>query len=183
MNVIQLEELIKSVDKGKSTQDSLNKLIGTFACSKNPDVQSFLHVKAFESENRQFVRTYLVVDNGKIVGYFSLRVDNFEFDKEVSGRLKEIMTGNRKADSFTSVLIAQLGRSDEYKGIVSGKEILQRALDNCRVITQYVGGLRSAVVEYDDKPALHKFYIQENGFKVIRKNPDNNKIIAGIRFN
>lgn len=178
---MSLRWFIQNVDNQKISEASLKDLLNTFTCSANLDVQNFLHVKAIDSENRRSVRTYLVVDNDEIVGYFSLRIQPFDFNKEVSKSIRRAMAGDKNAERFSTVLIAQLGRSDKYRHQVPGSDVLLRALNYCMHLSSEVGGVYSAVVEYDDVPALHGFYENE-GFKFIQQNPNNNKIMAGIKI-
>ncbi|MBX8942589.1 hypothetical protein [Lysinibacillus sp. K60] len=181
MQIIRLSRFIQSVNDQKASEASLKALLNTFTCSANPDVQNFLHEKAIDSENRRSVRTYLVVDNNEIVGYFSLRIETFDFHLDVSKSLRRIISGNKSAERFPTLLIAQLGRSDKYRHQVPGREILLRALNTCINFASEIGGVYSAVVEYDDVPVLHSFYKNE-GFKFIQQNHHNNKMMAGIKI-
>lgn len=181
MQIISLSWFIQNVENGKASEASLKALLNTFTCSANLDVQSFLHEKAIESENRRSVRTYLVVDNNEIVGYFSLRIETFDFHINVSKTLRRTIAGNKNAERFSTILIAQLGRSDKYRHQVPGRDVLHRALNNCIRLTSEIGGVYSAVVEYDNVDFLHSFYMNE-GFKFIQQNHSNNKMMAGIKI-
>ncbi len=181
MQIVRLNRFIQNIDDQKASEADLKALLNTFTCSANPDVQNFLHDKAIESENRRSVRTYLVVDNNEIVGYFSLRIETFDFHENVSKSLRRNISGNKHAERFQTLLIAQLGRSDKYRKQVPGKDILLRALNTCIYFASELGGVYSAVVEYDDVPFLHGFYENE-GFKFIQQNPNNNKMMAGIKI-
>lgn len=169
MQVISLSSLIKVGD-----EEGLTTLLSSFCCHKNPDVQSFLHRKAIENEKRSLSRTSLVVDeenNSEIIGYFTLTIRHFKLMDEISKSTRQKLTGSRDADIFSTILIAQLGRSDLYKGRAAGKEILGLALQNCKMIHD-LSGLRVVCVEYDDVPYLNDFYVV-NEFVYLGKNPDN----------
>lgn len=181
MEVISLSSLIEAADNEERERD-LNNYLSSFYCTKNNDVESFLHNHAIENEKRSITRTSLVVDessNYEIVGYFTLMVKYFEFVEDVSRRTKQSLTSNRNATIFNTILIAQLGRSDLYKGIIPGDNILELALHNCK-LTHDLVGLRIVCVEYDDVPFLHDFYIK-NKFGFLQHNPTG-KCMAYIRL-
>lgn len=180
MQVVGLSTLLDSVDKGLTSLIDLQQLLYTFESSANEDVQNFLHKSAITSEKQRFVRTFLVVDNNDVVGYFSLCLKSFHFDSGVTKTKRGELTRDRNADQFATILIAQLGRSDKYRGKVPGKEILQRALINCNILANSVGRIYAAIVEYDNILSLHSFYTNA-GFKVLQTNP-NKKVMASIKL-
>jgi len=145
-------------------------------------VETFLHFNAIPNEKRALTRTSLVVDdenNDEIIGYFTLLAKPFEITDEVSNESRRKLAGNKSAKVFNSILIAQLGRSDSYKGEISGDVILGFALENCELIYDLLG-LRIVCVEYDDNPYLNDFYLK-NEFKILQIN-NNQKILAYLRF-
>jgi hypothetical protein len=177
MQVISLSSLIEAA----SSEDEIKEYLTSFSCSVNTDVESFLHNHAIENEKRSFTRTSLVIDetnNNDIIGYFTLMIKQFTFI-EVTKSTKQRLAHNKHAEVFNSILIAQLGRSDNYKGKVPGNEILNLALHNCKLIYD-LSGLRVVCVEYDDKPILHDFYLG-NGFKILQEN-QSGKILAYLRL-
>jgi hypothetical protein len=100
----------------------IENLLFTFLCEDNEGVQNFLHNQAIENEKRSHSKTTLVMHAGnkdEIVGYFTLLIKEFAFNN-VSKTIKHKLTGNKMANNFITVLIAQLGRSDGYKGKVLG---------------------------------------------------------------
>lgn len=178
MQVISLLSLIEA------TQDEteIYQYLASFKSEKNKDVQLFLHHNAIQNEKRALTRTSLVVDdenNNEIIGYFTLLVKPFKIMEEVSKETRSKLSGNKNADVFNSILIAQLGRTDSYKGKVSGNVILQFALENSELAFDLIG-LRIVCVEYDDNPYLNDFYLQ-NEFKILQLN-NNKKILAYLRF-
>lgn len=178
MQVISLSSLIEA------TQDEteIYQYLSSFQSKKNEDVETFLHSNAIPNERRALTRTSLVVDdenNEEIIGYFTLLVKPFEITDEVSKELRRKLTGNKSSTVFNAILIAQLGRSDCYKGEISGDVILNFALENCEMIYD-LSGLRIVCIEYDDIPYLNDFYL-ENQFKILQINC-NRKILSYIRF-
>jgi hypothetical protein len=176
MQVISLDSLIEG-----NSEESLREYLSSFICCKNGDVELFLHNNAVENEKRSFSRTFLVIDeenNNDIIGYFTLLIKSFDFT-DASGTTRQRLTGNKKASVFNAILIAQLGRADSYKGRVSGKQILDLALENCILVHQTVA-LRVVCVEYEEKAELIKFY-KENDFTLLQKN-NNGCLISFVRL-
>jgi hypothetical protein len=178
MEVISLSSLIDAdASEGREVQSYLS----SFACEINPDVETYLHEKAIESEKRGHTRTVLVIDetqNNDIIGYFTLMIKSFDFT-DVSGTTRAKLTGNKRATSFVTILIAQLGRSDSYKGKISGNDILELALEQCSLVNK-LSAIKIACVEYENNAKLTKFY-EDNQFKVIQKNI-NGYIIGYVRL-
>ncbi|TCN25499.1 GNAT family acetyltransferase [Mesobacillus foraminis] len=178
MQITSLQSLIEI-----SKQDEeVTEYLSSFSTKNNEDVENFLKNNAIPNEKRSLTRTFLVVDDendNEIVGYFTILVKPFDIIEGVSQGLRKRLTENKKATVFNSILIAQLGRSDSYKGLVPGDIILQFALENCKLIYD-LSGLRIVCVEYDDNPFLNDFYLK-NDFKILQLN-DNGKLLAYIRF-
>lgn len=61
--------------------NQVKKLLKTFHCAKNPDLQDFLHNKAITFDKNLRSRSYLYIDNDKknaIVGYFTVAINYLE---------------------------------------------------------------------------------------------------------
>ncbi|PAD19111.1 hypothetical protein [Shouchella clausii] len=160
-SLIKLEDMLG--------EEGLETMLRSFTCSKNKDVEYFLHNKAIDFERQNRGRTTLVVDlgTGYIIGYFTLLTETFDFI-DASGRKRQIIAGDKKATYFHCTLIGQFGRSDLYKGKVSGKEIMDDALYVCSIIKSYTA-TRIVCVEYSDEPALLSFY-ENNNFRILQRN-------------
>ncbi|WLR52014.1 hypothetical protein LC040_03625 [Bacillus tianshenii] len=171
--------LLSLVDAGN--EEDLIDYLQSFKCEKNKDVESFLHTKSINNEKRSFTRTSLVIDedDDNIIGYFTLVIKPFNLESNVSGSLRKILTSNKKAEVFNSVLIAQLGRADKYRGIISGEQVLKLALENCLLINE-LSALRIVTVEYDGHPFLNDFYLR-NEFKILQHNK-NGKVLAFLKL-
>lgn len=176
MKSVSLKSFLESEERG-----FIDEYLSSFTCKANNSVEEFLHFHAVKNEERGFSRTTLVIDevnNYEIIGYFTILVKNFDFI-DVSGTIRKRLTGNKKSTSFITVLIAQLGRSDAYKGKVSGCEILDIAIENCTLINE-LSSIKVACVEFEDNKFLRDFY-EENEFKILQKS-DNGYLIAYIRL-
>lgn len=162
------------------SEEELSKMLGSFSCDVNESIESFLHKKAILQDIEHRARTTLIVDDnsGDVVGYYTLKIESFIFT-EASKKNKEKLAGNKDADYFNCILIAKIGRSDKYKGIVSGREILDAALYSCSQIKDMTA-TKVVCVEYVDEPALREFY-DENGFKYLQRN-ENDLNISFIKI-
>ncbi len=158
--------------------EDVQKLLLTFECVKNRDVQDFLHNNTIESEKRLLSKTTLVIKGNEVVGYFTLLIKDFQFENGVSKGIKKRLTGNKEANSFITILIAQLGRSDRFKEI-GGTVILDLALEACGAIRD-LSSLRVVCVEHDDNEKLNNFY-DKNEFKKLQTNT-NEKIMRFVRI-
>lgn len=144
------------------------KYLSSFSCSKNKDVEGFLHKHAINNEKRNFSRTKLIVDstNDYIIGYYTLMIKDFDFLDNVSKTTRKALTNNKNASNFISLLIAQLGKSDMYKHKVPGEIILQSALETCKNVFDLTA-LQMVSVEHSSHPNLKHFY-QSNQFKYLQ---------------
>ena len=64
----------------ENSTNQVKKLLKTFTCSINLDLQNFLHNKAITFEKNLRSRTYLYADNQnkKVVGYFTIAINYLE---------------------------------------------------------------------------------------------------------
>ncbi|MDC3418700.1 hypothetical protein [Aquibacillus salsiterrae] len=177
MQVISLENLLRAAEESE-----VRDYLSSFSCEINPGVEDFLKNQAIESEKRVFTRTHLVIDeenNGEIIGYFSLKNKSFDFAGNISGSLRQKIAFSKKATTVSTILIAQLGRSDAYKGVVSGSNVLELALEKCEVMYKLIG-MRVVCVEYEPVAKLEKFY-SNNSFQFLQYSPSGYKL-AFIRL-
>jgi hypothetical protein len=177
MQVISLSSLIEAGEESE-----VHEYLSSFSCLLNPGVENFLKNQAIESERRDFARTSLVIDeekNNDIIGYFTLMNKQFELAEDVSGSVKQKIASSKYASSVSTILIAQLGRADKYKGIVPGSEILRLALENCKIIYRIIG-MRIVCIEYEPIDKLKIFY-SDNSFNFLQQNSNGNNL-AFIRL-
>lgn len=162
-------EPIPLIDLIQKDEDGLVKMLHSFSCNINESIESFLHKGAVREEKEDRARTTLMVDSetGDIVGYFTLLIESFSFTT-ASGKNRKRIAGNKDATNFHCILIGKIGRSDKYKGIVSGAEILEAAIYNCSLI-KGLTATKVICVEYVDEINLKQFY-EDNGFKLLQKN-------------
>lgn len=179
MQVVSLRTLIDASEESREVSDYLL----SFTCLNNKDVERFLHETAIENEKANRTRTSLVIDRetaeNEIIGYFTIMIKSVEL-QNVSNTLIKRLNADKYDNKFPSILIAQLGRSDSYKGVISGTDILDLALGACKGVFDSTA-LRIVCVEYQDVPFLHEFY-RKNDFKVLQKSNTNNCVVAYYRL-
>jgi hypothetical protein len=177
---VRLSELIARGD-----DNYLGTLLGSFRCSKNNDVQTFLRKKAVHVERMKKGCTYLVVsvpsdaDTNStldVVGYFTIALRYIEIGEGVSKNKRQKINGSSVSDDGTLIvvgyLIGQLAKNDNTTNSVPGTLILDVALDQIKQVQANVGG-RFVLVECEHVPKLISFY-ENNGFKYLQDNPNGN---------
>lgn len=125
-------------------KDALVEALKLFKCYRDTDVQDFLNNKAIDFEVRGWATTYLLLngddfDNGilNIEGYFSVTHKAVIFDEDVSGSTRNKLTGTKRAESQSFVLIGQLGKYMEKideETIVASELTSQELLDDAMSI-------------------------------------------------
>ena len=112
----------------KST-NQIKKLLKTFVCTKNTDVQDFLHNKAIIFERNLRACTYLYVSNAdkSVVAYITLGIKSL-LTNDLSDEAIVFLDGyTNEILSIPCYLIAQLGKSDTCKEKI-GSFLLDDAL-------------------------------------------------------
>lgn len=172
--VINLREYLDKKDSALITAD---KLLSSFSCPLNPDVEHFLKYNAIEFTKKNQSVTYLVFRQNNpnevnFVGYFSLAVKPVSIhssiiSKSMARKLERISVLDENTSTYTAAayLIAQLSKNfslPEEKRI-SGDELLELALDIISQAKYLLGGVIE-FLECEDNETLMKFY-ERNGFR------------------
>ena len=155
-NVVPLREVM-----AEYPQECLSRIISSFSCERDKDVESFLKDKAVMYEKKHLSRTYLIfADNESrdLEAYFAVAVSSMDVSGlECSKELRKKMNIN---DGFAqSYLIGQIGKRD------GGPSGLGRSALLCAIDTIIGANLKAGcrVVRLDCKPSLIKYYT-DNGF-------------------
>ena len=112
----------------KST-NQIKKLLKTFVCTKNADVQDFLHNKAITFERNLRSCTYLYVSNAdkSVAAYITLGIKSLLTDTLSDEAIVFLDGYTNEILSIPCYLIAQLGKSDICKEKI-GSFLLDDAL-------------------------------------------------------
>jgi len=142
-------------------QEYLSKIISSFSCKRDTDVESFLKNNAIMYEKRHLSRTYLMfADNTgrELDAYFTVAVSSMDVSGlECSNELRKKMNINDKLAQ--SYLIGQIEKRDGgEKGL--GELAISSAVKMITKVNVMVG---CRVIRLDCKPSLIKYYT-DNGF-------------------
>lgn len=155
-------------------RDDLERLIESFSCPVNAEVENFLKTKAFQSSRLSASQTYLVCNDrtGLLLGYFTLLLKTYTVKaaslSSTNRRLIPRFAEEDAAGNFNAAvyLIAQIGKNFAIakENQIKGCDLLARAEDEFRSIKKRVGGKLVMVERESDCPKLLDFY-NMNGFK------------------
>lgn len=189
---IALSSLIKIAGEDKGL---LSRILSSFSCSQDEDIEFFLRNKAVDFELLSKSRTYLICDEEqiakkdfyleqlKVYGYISIALKVLTVPEEFSNRKRKELDGlNAKIHGepikdFSCYLIGQLSRnSDVSSESISGTKLLQIAYDIIASAVEAVGG-RFMMIECKEEQKLIDFY-SANGFQEIQRNKDGNYVMV-----
>lgn len=171
--IVNLDLLLETRDI-----DEVQKILKTFSCPLNLDIEEFLHCKAIEFSRFGIAKTHLVVASYKgkdeIAGYFSLAgsksfvisAKSKSLSRRVRDRIRRFGTYNTELRQYhiPAPLIGQIGKNFNYPDLITGDELLKLACDKIKQVQVDVGG-RFAYLECENIPHLVEFY-ERNGFVV-----------------
>lgn len=175
--VINIREYLDKNDPAKIIEDKIYKLLLSFSCPLNNDVERFLKHNAIEFTKKDQSVTYLVFryisnDEADFVGYFTLAVKTVSIhssaiSKSMARKLDRISTLDEKTNTYTAsaYLIAQLGKNfalpEERR--INGNALLELAFDVISQAKYLLGGVIE-FLECENNEALMNFYTR-NGFR------------------
>lgn len=135
-SLYQLSELIEELESNRKVK----KLLETFKCSKNSDLESFLHNKAITFEKHLRSRTYIYIDNEskEVSAYFTIAVSTLHTDGISSEVIKMLDGYQSDTKSIPCFLIGQLGKSDNCN--CSGEFLLEDTIETIDQLHYAIGG-------------------------------------------
>lgn len=168
---MNLHELIKEIG-----EDSTKKLLSSFSCKKNADVQNFIKDKACEFSKQGLAKTFLVYlkteGSVSLVGFFSLAqktitVDSKALNNKHRSKIRKFseFDANNKCFTLPVILIGQLGKNfaDRNNEKILGDELLKMALDKTMEVQSMIGG-KFVFLECENNQKVLNFY-KRNGFR------------------
>jgi len=163
---VSLKEII-----GTEDEIDFKEAIKCFEC-QDKDVEKFLKEKAFDFERRNKSRTYLLInpesEEIEILGYYTLTMKSLPFETGTSkSAIKKIDGFRSDVSSTEAVLIGQIGKDFKHKEKISGKSIIDHAIDDVYKVQKIIGG-RVVFLECFDIEKIVKFY-KENDFVFLQK--------------
>lgn len=161
-----LSEIIQTLPSKTKTKE----LLETFMCSKNADLQDFLHHQAMTFEKHLRSRTYVYVDNEakEIAAYFSIAIYMLDTDDISSDVILMIDGYKDDVKTIPCFLIGQVGKSDKYETFKIGNYILADAVEKIDQAQRLLGG-RFILLDAINDSKVIEFY-QQNTFIPIEEN-------------
>ena len=188
---VNLSEIIEVIG-----EDDTKKILSTFSCPMNLDVQEFLKEKAIEFSKRYFAKTHLILWQSEdekeieLIGYFAIAQKSFTISKTSVSKscykqISQFGTFDEKINArvVPALLIGQLGKNyaNGNDTLISGDELLKLALDKVKDIQKECGG-RYTYLECEDNEKLIDFY-KRNGFVSFgRRKLDNDETNINGRY-
>ncbi|MCI6464471.1 MAG: N-acetyltransferase [Faecalicatena sp.] len=163
-------------------EDETKRILSSFSCPLNLDVENFLKTKAIEFSKRGFSKTHLVYwetsdeKEKEFVGYYTIAskfitIQRSAINSKEARKLREHGIYNEKTNEYTvsAPLIGQLGKNytNGNNSLISGSDLLQLAIQKIKYVQHEVGG-RFVYLECEDQPKLIQFY-ENNNFKLFGK--------------
>lgn len=160
----------------KST-NQIKKLLKTFICTKNTDVQDFLHNKAITFERNLRSCTYLYVSNAdkSVAGYFSIGITYTLTNKLDKAVVKFLDGYTDETIAIPCYLVGQLGKNDKCKDKI-GKFLLDDALSFVDKAQGILKG-RFVLIDSVNDDRVINFY-KENSFIAL----ENDKSLKSIKM-
>lgn len=164
---LNLEQLISWL--GYAEDPIIEQVLARFICSRNQEVEEFLHSSAIAYERSSSARTYLLTtENKDIAGYFTLSIGFADISKSegLSEEDKKKLKMNKCPDHrIPCFLIGQLGRNDSFSSDdLPGNQILEIALAVLVEIKDQIGG-KFVIVECED-PLISMYQSDTFGFRL-----------------
>jgi len=171
-SLFQLYEVLET----HSSATKVKKLLKTFKCSKNIDLQDFLHNKALTFEKNLRARTYIYIDNDtkEVVAYFTIAISTLHTESISSETIKLLDGYQNDVKTIPCFLIGQLGKSDKFQKKKIGEYILEDSVDIIDESHRSLGA-RFILLDAINNDKLISFY-QKNLFFPIENSMTNESI-------
>lgn len=163
----------------KSEVELLGLRLKEFICSRDKQLNDFIHNKAIGYEIKGFSRTYLVVDTSvdltsgfrPIAAFFTLAITATDYGNISNSRKERVLgskPGRNTFKAFPGLLIAQLARDDRYDSdFINGETLLLECENYIDLGRRYVGGRN---IYLDCKGPLVPTY-QKSGYRLLTDDP------------
>jgi len=150
-------------------EEVIQSILNTFSCTKNKDLEDFLHKNAIDLEKRKVSRTYLYFNQSlEVMAYFTLSLKVLSTNGISKTLIQKLDGVSKERDNIPCYLIGQLGKNSncEYK---IGQYILDRAIQEIEKVNIVLGG-RFIILDSVNKKEVISFYTNKpNSFKPIKQ--------------
>lgn len=182
--VVNLQKMIELVG-----EESVKRILSTFLCPLNPDVERFLKTKAVDFAKQGWAQTHLVYGSFckemVLLGYFTLADKYIHIypNKNISNTLMRRVRNFSRRDEdlgcyfMSTPLIGQIGKNfaNGYNKLITGDELLNIACNKIKQIQVDLGG-KFTYLECEDKPILVDFYMRNGFYNFGRRDLDKEEI-------
>lgn len=144
------------------SSNQVKKLLKTFHCARNADIESFLHNKAITFERNLRACTYLYVNNTdkSVAAYITLGIKSLLTESLSDETIKFLDGYTSQMPSIPCYLIAQLGKSDDCKEKI-GSFLLDDALSIIDKAQESLKG-RFVLIDAVNDEKVIEFYKQNS---------------------
>jgi GNAT superfamily N-acetyltransferase len=123
-------------------------LAATFACGVEP-IDRYLQQRAKRDAQKRVAATYLLVEDRRIAGFYTLSADTIRGDDLSAEQMKRLKVPGPTA--FRATLIRRLARDLSFKGQGLGKVLLADALHMAWETSKEIGSMAVVVDAWDEK--------------------------------
>ena len=162
----------KYINNPNVNENDVRRLIESFRCPVNQDVEKFLQHNAMDFTRKKQSITHLICnDKAELLGYFTialkpLTIQACKFSNTAKKRIERLAKYNTETDSYTisAYLIAQLGKNFGIptEKRIEGPELLRWIQATIKAVQMNVGGIVE-FLECENNDFLKKFY-EDNRF-------------------
>ncbi len=125
-----------------------------FECEES-ELNDFIKKYARQNHTNNISKTYVVLDNNKVVAYYTLVYENIEL-KDISNEIPSDLMQNRK-DKIPCVLLGMLARDKKLKGQDYGMYLLYEAIKKTYEASQ-IAGIKGLFLTPINERVAKKFY-------------------------
>lgn len=157
------------------------KLLSTFSCPKNSDVEKFLHSTSIRFEESDNARTYLMLsdETSEIMAYFSISFKELSLEnaKISKGEVKRLDGINKHAEKLKVYLIGQIAKNFNIdNNTVQLDDILSASYAVINDAKALIGG-RAIILECENNQKLIALY-EQHEFKKLNITNDADSLIT-----
>ena len=173
--------------------DFVARLLGSFSCPLDPDIEQFVREKALDFSDRGIAKTHLVFlgkPDFRFVGIYALApkilsLPANSLSNTTRKRLERFGRYDSQSDTYAipTILLAQFGKNyaSGLNEMVRGCDLLEVACNKIKSLQREMGG-GLVFAECKDNPKLVAFY-ENNGFRSFTADkPGEDDLVKLIKF-
>lgn len=149
------------------------RLLTSFSCPQNSDVESFLKNKALRFDLTHNARTYLILNEDDvdwgICAYFSISFKEIEIQQSCISKstIKKLDGISKSALRIRAFLLGQIAKNSKANNPICLHDILEVIYAVLKDVQHTIGG-RVLLLECEDNIKLVQLY-EKHGFSILQK--------------